>query len=220
MGLTGTIRRAAADALAFVLPVECAGCGEPDTELCEACRAVLVPTVVPRRLDSGLVVHAGLVFDGVVARVVRALKEDGRTGLARTLAPALAAAADAAGRADAIVPIPSSRAAMRRRGYAVVELLTQRAGLPVDRLLLPDRRASDQRRLGREARRVNVAGAFRGRPAAGIRVLLTDDVATTGATLDEAARTLREAGAEVLGAAVVAATPRRLGESSAPRNNP
>jgi predicted amidophosphoribosyltransferase len=223
MGLAEGIRGAAAGALALALPVECAGCGAPDADLCDACRARLAPAVVPRRFASGLVVHAGLEFDGVAARVVRALKEDGRTGLARALGPALAAAVAAVPgvvEADAVVPIPASRAAIRRRGYAVVELLARRARLPVRRLLVPARRTADQRGLAREARRENVAGAFRAGPVTGMRVIVADDVTTTGATLEEAARTLEDAGARVLGAAVVAATPRRAGDSSTPRNNP
>jgi len=254
------LRRAAADALTFVLPVACAGCGEPDAALCDACRAALRPSPGRRTLASGLVVTSGLALDGVAARVVRALKEDGRTGLAAALAPALAAAvaravadpgagaglvaragagafgdevglvaragAGSVGDAgagvglvaraladaeavEALVPVPASRSALRRRGYAVVELVARRAGLPVRPLLRAARAVSDQRGLDREERRRNVAGSLRARPSAGLRVLVMDDVVTTGATLEEAERALRAAGARVVGAATAAATPRR-----------
>ena len=157
--------------------------------------------------------------------MIRALKEDGRTGLARALAPALRAAVDAAaeragsgirpGADDAmrvvVVPVPTSRAAYRRRGFRVVDLVAKRAAVPVARLLRPARVTADQRGLTRDARQRNVAGSMRATDAAGCRVLVLvlDDVATTGATLAEAARALRAAGAEVVGAAVIAATPRR-----------
>ncbi len=85
-----TMRAALAEALALVLPVECAGCGEPDVSLCERCLAELRPRVRRSRDD----VWSGLPFEGVTARVVRALKEDGRTTLARDLAPALRAAVE------------------------------------------------------------------------------------------------------------------------------
>lgn len=205
------VRTALAEALALALPVVCAGCGDPDVALCETCRGMLHPAVTYRTLSSGLAVFSGLRFDGVPARVLRALKEEGRTSLARALAPALAAAATAGGgaSADAVAVLPSSRAAMRRRGYRVPELLARRAGLPPAKLLVVARATADQRALGRDERGRNVAGSLRARDAVGLRVLIVDDVVTTGATLDEAARALRAAGATVLGAATVAATPLR-----------
>jgi ComF family protein len=203
------MRRAAADALTFVLPVDCAGCGQPDTALCDACRAALAPRML-RSSAGGAPVVSGLAFDGAVARIVRELKEGGRTGLASALAPALrAAVAAVVGDAvDAVVPVPSSCAALRRRGYAVAELLARRARLAPRALLIPARATADQRGLGRAERRANVAGSLRARPAEGLRVVVVDDVVTTGATLAEAVRALRAAGAEVVGAATAAATPR------------
>ncbi|MEZ3160011.1 phosphoribosyltransferase family protein [Microbacterium sp. BWT-B31] len=216
------VRAALADALAIVLPVQCAACGEPDAELCGACRRELEPA--PRRttLPSGLRVVSGLAFDGATARVIRSLKEDGRTALARELAPALRAAAAAwAGEVDAIVPVPSSRAAYRRRGFRVAELVARRAGLRTERLLAPVRRTADQRGLDVAARRANVAHSMRaaaprrvrgrhGEQVAPLRVLVLDDVLTTGATLDEGVRALRAAGAHVVGAITIAVTARRF----------
>jgi predicted amidophosphoribosyltransferase len=208
-----TVRAALADALALLIPVACAGCDDPDVSLCEACARQLRPHATRHRV--GIDVWSGLPFDGVPARVVRALQEDGRTALARDLAPALRAAieaaADGSSRPVAVVPIPTSRAAYRRRGYRVVELVARRAGLRTERLLIPSRATADQRGLGREERRRNVAGSLRGRSAQGRAVVLIDDVVTTGATLEEAVRALRAAGADVVGAATIAATPRASG---------
>lgn len=219
--LISTVRSAFAEALVLVMPIECAGCGEPDIAVCEVCAALLRPVV--RRRGSGSAVCSGLSFEGVPARILRALKEDGRTGLARDLAPALRAAVEeavhaasgpGASRASSIgsvvvVPIPTSRAAYRRRGYRVVELVARRAGLRCVRLLRSSRVTADQRGLDRAARRRNVAGSLVARDAVGLRVVLIDDVVTTGATLEEASRALRAAGAEVIGAATIAATPRQ-----------
>jgi predicted amidophosphoribosyltransferase len=213
-GVASVLRGALAEALALVIPVACAGCDEPDVALCEACGIRLRPRVT--RSPAGAPVWSGLAFEGVPARVVRALKEDGRTGLARDLAPALRAAVDAAvaaaPRSDdrvVMVPIPTSRAAYRRRGYRVAELVARRAGLRVTRLLETARTTADQRGLDRAARRRNVAGSLRARAAEGARVVVIDDVVTTGATLEEAVRALRAGGAEVIGAATIAATARR-----------
>lgn len=89
-----------------------------------------------------------------------------------------------------------------------------RAGVRVDcaRLLTQVRRVADQAGLPGAERAANLAGALRvSRPAAVLRrrVVVVDDVITTGASLAEAARALEEAGAQVLAAATVAATPRR-----------
>lgn len=207
----GLVRAALADALTLVLPIDCAGCGAADVALCDGCAAALAPHPERRELD-GLVAWAGLRFDGVTARVVRALKEDGRTSLARVLAPALRAAVDAvdASARDVVaVPVPTSRAAFRRRGFRVVELVSRHAGVRSIPLLRPARTAADQRGLTRDERRRNVAGSLRATRARGLRVVVVDDVVTTGATLAEAARALRAGGAEVVGAAAIAATPRK-----------
>lgn len=211
---------ALAEALALAFPVECAGCTEPGAALCPSCAPALLPDPLRRELPSGLVVWSGLAYEGPAAGALRALKEQGRTGLARSLAPALAAALAAAsgGRQGLlVVPVPTSRAAMRRRGYRVVDLLAVRAGVRPARLLSPTRRTADQRALGAEERGTNVTGSLRARGCSGVDVVVVDDVVTTGATLEEAARALAAAGARVIAAATVAATPRRSGPSQTHR---
>ncbi|MDQ2689200.1 MAG: ComF family protein, partial [Chloroflexota bacterium] len=88
----GAVRDALADALSLAFPIACAGCDEPGRPLCLACAAELAPRPVRRVLDGGLPVWSGLEYRGVPARTLRALKEEGRTGIARALAPALRAA--------------------------------------------------------------------------------------------------------------------------------
>jgi len=122
-----------------------------------------------------------------------------------------------------VVPVPSSRAAVRRRGDSPLELLTRAAvhevglssrGLIVSPALRVRRRVVDQAGLDHRQRANNVDWAMQVRPRwrvgiAGVTCLLVDDVLTTGATLVEAARALRAGGAGHVAAATVAATQRR-----------
>jgi len=208
----GQVIAALADALALILPVDCAGCGAWDTALCETCAGILA-SPRPRRheLASGLVVHAAFDFADRPARALRALKEEGRTSLVRPFSAALAATARA-GVPDAeavFVPMPTSAAAFRRRGHRVVEAILARSGLPALAVLRRTRSTRDQRELGRAERAHNVAGSLSARRRLdGRRVVIVDDVVTTGASVGEAARALREAGADVIGVASVAHTRR------------
>jgi ComF family protein len=102
--------------------------------------------------------------------------------------------------ADEIACVPATFRARRARGYhpaeALAAALSDRLGIPFSRRRLAKRRETEvQSRLPLARRSANVRGAFRvaGRPAA--RVLLVDDVATSGATARECARRLAEAGA-------------------------
>lgn len=211
--LAALLCAAAADALAFVLPVSCAGCGAADSALCASCRArVATPCGVRQTIGPRLTVHSAFAYDGEIARVLRALKADGRTGLARPLGAALAvhAASVFPGEQVMFVPVPTSAAAMRRRGYRVVELLLRRSALPALPVLRAAHGVADQRRLGRDARARNVAGSLVASPRArGREVVIVDDVVTTGSTLLEAQRALTAVGAVVRGGLTVAATPKR-----------
>lgn len=208
----------AAEIAAFVFSATCAGCDRPGVLLCDACRVELAPAPLELRTPGGLTVHAAMPFDGVAARCIRRLKGEGETLLARPLGAALAAALQPV-LADDVhpVPVPTSRAAYRRRGYRVPELLISRAGADPWRLLRHHGPHSDQRGLGVGERAQNVHGTIRVRQAGrGARVVLVDDVVTTGATFDEAARVLGDAGFEVVAGVALAATERHSGHIADP----
>lgn len=207
---------AAADAAALVLPERCAGCSAPGRSVCASCLRALSPA--PARVllaGDGLEVWAGVRFAGPAASVLRAVKRDARPRLARHLAPALAAALREVAAAAAappgtlvVVPVPTRRASLRARGFRVIDLVARHAEVRPSRLLALRGSVRDQRGLGRADRLENLRGVMVARRVDGLRVVIVDDVVTTGATLHEAARALRAAGAVVVGAAAIAATPR------------
>jgi ComF family protein len=113
---------------------------------------------------------------------------------------------------DAVVPVPMHRAKMRRRGYNQAELLaralSKRIGIRCEPGLLTKTRDLDaQSKLARDARASNVRDAFLASSrVAERRILLVDDVSTTGATIRASASALARAGAARVAAAVVAKT--------------
>ncbi|MFJ4715804.1 ComF family protein [Streptomyces sp. NPDC088785] len=233
----------------LVLPTQCAGCGRSRTPLCARCaqavRGAGPGRVRPTPPPAGLpVVHAAAPYDGAVRAVLLAHKERGALGLARPLGEALAGAVRAglprggAG-AVALVPVPSAPRAVRARGHDPTRRLAyaaaaglRRDGVAVRVLaVLRQRRAvADQSGLDARQRRANVSGALEvlggadGLLAEVGRIVLVDDLMTTGASLAEAARAIRAAtrpatapgegatipamaGTVTVGAAVVSASP-------------
>ncbi|GAA2725963.1 hypothetical protein CAE01nite_21410 [Cellulomonas aerilata] len=156
-----------------------------------------------------------------VAPVLRAAGATGAAGPARPAGSAGPPGPAGAGPPLLVVPAPSSGAARRRRGVdltgrlavAVARACTTH-GVPASAapVLVQRRGARDQVGLGARARRSNVGGRIRwrrgaARPAAGQPVLLVDDVLTTGATLAACDDVVRGAGARVVAALTLAATP-------------
>ena len=113
---------------------------------------------------------------------------------------------------DVVVPVPMHRAKLRRRGYNQAELLARalakRIGVRCETALLTKKRDHGaQSRLARSERAANVRDAFQASPrAASRRILLVDDVITTGETIRACAKALADAGAKRVAAAVVAKT--------------
>jgi predicted amidophosphoribosyltransferase len=209
--------------LDVLLPPRCALCPSPEEPLCGPCLGRLPfltgpacdrcgrPTVLPvgdcrecagRRLAFRRAA-AAVAYEGGGRELVGQLK----SGRPRTLsvpARALVSTLLDAGSCEAVCWVPGDRWRTIRRGCHPAELIAREAarrwGLPAVDLLEPARLRRPQRGLDTAARRRNVRGAFRVRRGVAVpaTVALVDDVYTTGATLDACARSLRDAGAEIV----------------------
>ncbi len=191
-------------ALDLLFPPRCICCNASGSALCLRCAPATAPL---RRLVFGIEVRALAPYDGLWRRAVIALKE-GRRDIAAALGERLGAALQAEDRH--LVGIPTSAVRRTRRGFDGGELLAQLAasvdGRTASRSLIFA--ARDRQRGRSRAERLVARGRFRiaSETIAGTSITLVDDVCTTGSTLADAARTLREHGAIVERALVVALT--------------
>ncbi len=180
------------EALPWIGEPSCKRCGMPtafETFVCEECKGVDFDFESAR---------APLRYEGVGKKIVHALKYGGYYRVVeRLMAPMMQEVLT--GRFDVVIPVPLHRSRLRRRGFNQAELmargLSEKIKTPVSDKLEAVRRTRDQVELTAAGRRENVAGAFRARDAVRGRVLLVDDVFTTGATLSACAGELRRAGA-------------------------
>ena len=217
--------RACLSALAPHTGPICHRCGRPIVStvmseggaepLCGICRRGLYDFDFARSAGS---------YSTTVARAIVLLKYEEVVPLGRWFAKRLVEVARAYAKqcaADVVVPVPLHPARLRERGYNQAELiarpLARDLGLPCrSYLLVRTRPRPDKLTLTLRERWTSVRGAYairRGRRVDNLRVLLVDDVLTTGATLDACSRALRRGGASYVAALTVArAAPR--GEAS------
>ncbi len=189
----------------------CPGCGAAQATgsgLCATCTAAQQDAVH----QPGLVALGR--YEGVLAGAVRALKFRGASRLAVTLAPELARQVRKRGwRPSAVCPVPLHHTRQRQRGYNQAELvaraLAAQLAVPCLRLLVRSRATGQQANLATHRRAANTGRAFALAPTAPrilpMRVLLIDDVLTTGATLGACRKLLLAAGCQAVYYAVLAA---------------
>ncbi len=202
------------DALTLIFPPRCAGCGRVDTVWCARCQREidLVPFVhKANRFDSLTAWAATGVHEAVLQNAVQALKYERALGVAEPLGQRLAhCAVDLAWAFDLIVPVPLHEERRRSRGYNQAELMAIVMGRILHVPCHPHalrriRNTRSQVGLDQTQRLENVADAFVAQEEGlrDLRVLLVDDVFTTGATMDACARAARATGAKAVYALTV-----------------
>lgn len=217
--------------LDLLYPPRCAGCGRGGAWYCARCRAQTPPVPAPscRRCGQPLsgsdcwscasappvahMVRAATLFEGPIRQAIHRLKYSNLTAVAPVLGGLLVDAyRDSVWSADVIVPVPLHPARQRLRGYNQAERLARPLAKTLGISLAPQalrrvRATADQIGLDPGGRRANVGGAFAVAQAASVTgrsVLLIDDVATTGCTLDACAAALLDSGAAGVNALVLA----------------
>lgn len=176
----------------------CANCNEPGPQLCRRCRFALasVPSV---RLAGG--VRAAMPFDGIARHLVVALKYRNRRAVAQVLARQLVVRLRP-GPVDVVTWAPTSARRAGQRGFDQAELLARavarQLGVPCRRMLYRRHTpAADAPQTGRTRWQRLLGPSFRARQVPpGLRVLVVDDVVTTGSTLAAAGASLRAAGVD------------------------
>jgi ComF family protein len=188
--------------ISWVLEPVCPRCGRSQSKVVDECKGC---SQNPIPLQQ---VRTAVYYEGPVAEVVKQFKYEGYFGLASPLAELMLAAWPRWKQpVDLVVPIPLHTARYRERGYNQSELLARVLEGHLDWRIEPGalkrvRRTRPQVGLNMAERRSNVSGAFIADAALvqGKKILLIDDVRTTGATLVSAAEVLLDAGAKSVSA--------------------
>lgn len=198
--------------LDLLFPPRCLLCDRMGEPFCEDCRAQIRPepagAVVPPGIEDAR--SAGL-HEGPLRQAVLRLKFGRKVALVRPLGELLAAqllTLRGEWQPDFVAPVPVHWTRLLERGFNQSELLAETLARCLQIPMLPAlrkvRQTPPQVGLAGEPRRTNLRGAFAVRlPVSGRRIVLVDDVRTTGATVSECARTLRAAGAAEVYAATV-----------------
>ncbi len=217
-------------------PPVCSGCEKPGIRWCDECNSKVQIIKAPFCQVCGTPLQRGgscdecrehppqfdrlrslAVFGGPLRTALHGLKYRRDQGIAEILAAPLINIVDReAWEFDIIVPVPLSKPHLRERGYNQAEMIARPLALGLKKPCVVDavirsKETSSQVALSPAERYANLQDAFSANPAKlkGRNVLLLDDVATTGATLNSCSKALKDAGAKTVLCLTVAKTLRK-----------
>ena len=204
----------------LLFPPHCVFCGEvvpAGTQLCARCDAETpcvhaVKRIVLPETGKTILCRVPYRYDGKVREAIIRFKFYGKTGSTGFFGGQVAGEfEDGAAGYDFLTAVPISACRRKRRGYNQSELIArsaaERMGLPYRETLVKTEDNREQHRLSGEERRRNVRGVYAPVPnqeISGKRILLVDDIVTTGATLGECVSVLFQAGAKEVSCAAIA----------------
>ena len=193
----------------LIFPVRCLGCSTLGLSICSLCRSQWHPHIFTRNSRSSPIfpIYSSIQYSPIAGKVLLAAKENSQVQADDLILDALTKALSQCVREHGVgilIPIPSRPSIARLRGRQFMVDLSQQlsvnTGLPTYENLVHVRKVRDQSSLEARARIKNLGGALKGQRYLSGKAFLIDDLVTTGATLDEAARAMRDLGIEVAAA--------------------
>jgi ComF family protein len=178
-----------------LIPLEppfCIKCGEPAPAIEGLCGLCIKGEHI---FDFA---RSALLFTRTLREIIHHLKYSDRVSLSKPLGNILKQCLEReAFTGNLVIPVPLHRSRERERGFNQAELIAAQLGLPVATQILKRRKNTpSQTGLSRNERKRNLASAFEVMSEVKGRVIVVDDVYTTGSTMNEIARTLKRSGAE------------------------
>jgi predicted amidophosphoribosyltransferase len=193
----------------IIFPSRCLGCGQLGLEICSLCRKNWHPHIY-RQWSQHLPtfpIYSAVTYSPIAGKVLLAAKENNLVIADQLIYKALGHSLTFALReigGDFLIPIPSRRSVARSRGRqfiaALAHQLSAETGLPAYENLEHTRRVRDQSSLDAKSRFHNLDGSMKSLNFLSGKAIVIDDLVTTGATLQEAVRALRDRGIEVAAA--------------------
>jgi predicted amidophosphoribosyltransferase len=201
----------------LLFPSRCISCSALGLSLCAKCRRGWNPHIYITEIGGGegnsLTVISSVLYSPIAQKVILGAKENRLTMADELISSAMSNSLQyflKRERVEFLIPIPSRKSATRLRGREFIEEMARPAsekfGIPLRSPLAHGKRVRDQSGLSFQERRNNLEGAFVVERVDELHgnAVLVDDLVTTGATLNEAARALRYAGIQVIGAVTAA----------------